>query len=210
MNASFMNKHAKLAVLSGLGAALFCLPAQAAFYPFNYTDSGVIPQNGSTFSAEQTISGIAPSISSIELILTFNDKSSLTGNPSSGIQGLLNLGITGSSSYVSFSPTATSSSGQERIYDVIFSGTSGSPGTGFSGLNPNTTWGLVLWDNSNSGIQNGLVSWKLGVTAVPEPVNVALGVFAGVVLVIIPARSRRVRNRLHCWRLAVMHWIDAV
>jgi hypothetical protein len=177
MNASFMNKHTKLAVLSSLVAALFSLSAQAGII-YNYTP-GPIPQGGTVFSGEATVSGFGSSISSIELILTFNDNTSLLGN-SSGIQGHLNLGTDLSSPFVNFYPVATSSSGQQRIYDVIFNGTSGTPGTGFNGLDPNTTWGLVLWDNSTSGFQNGLVGWTLDITAVPEPVNVALAIFGGL------------------------------
>jgi hypothetical protein len=69
---------------------------------------------------------------------------------------------------------------------------------------------LVLWDNSTSGIENGLVSWRLDITAVPEPVTVALGVFAGVFLVVILARSRRVRDQIRRWRTAAVRWSDAV
>jgi hypothetical protein len=181
---------------------MFSLSAPAALYTFNYTDHGAIPQGGYTFSVEHAITGIAPSISSLELILTFNDSASLSGN-SSGIQGHLILGTGGSSPFVNFYPTVgTPGSGSQRIYDVTFSG--------FNGLNPNNTWGLLLWDNSSSGINNGLVSWSLGVTAVPEPVPVALGVFAGVFLVVIVARSRPVRNRVQRWRVAAVRWVDAV
>ena len=210
MNASFMNKHTKLAVLSSLLAALFSLSAQAALYTFNFSDSGAIPQGGTTFSVEHPITtGFDYSISKVELILTFNDKTSLTGN-SSGIEGLLNLGIQGTSPYVDFFPTATSTSHGNRIYDFTWTGTSGTPGTGFTGSDPNNTWALVLFDHSNSGIENGLVSWSLNITAVPEPVTVALGVFAGVVLLVIFARSRRVRDRIRRWRAAAVRWADAV
>ena len=209
MNASFMNKHTKLAVLSSLLAALLSLSARAGLYTYTYDDSGAIPQTGVAFSTEHAITGIPSSISSVELVLTFYNNLSLSGN-SSGIQGLLTLGTLSDSPYVSFYPTATSTSGTERIYDVTFPGSSGSSGTGFNGLNPNSTWSLVLWDNSKSGIENGLNGWSLDITAVPEPVNVALGIFAGVVVVVILAASRPVRNRLHRWRLAVVEWINAV
>jgi hypothetical protein len=62
----------------------------------------------------------------------------------------------------------------------------------------------------SAGSQSQLDSWSLNISAVPEPVNVALGIFGGVFLVVILATSRPVRNRVHCWRLAVAHWIDAV
>jgi hypothetical protein len=47
-------------------------------------------------------------------------------------------------------------------------------------LNPNNTWGLVLWDNGHSGIENALVGWRLDITAVPKPVNVALICFGSL------------------------------
>ncbi|MGD0259182.1 MAG: hypothetical protein ABSD29_05080 [Verrucomicrobiota bacterium] len=87
------------------------------------------------------------------------------------------------------------------------------PGTvtfaALNGLNPNGTWTLFIADLS-AGSQSQLDSWSLNISAVPEPVNVALGIFGGVFLVVILATSRPVRNRVHCWRLAVAHWIDAV
>ena len=209
MTPLLINNRMKLAVLSSLLAALFSLSAHAGLYTYNYSDNGPIPQDGTVFSAAPTITGIMPSITSLELILTFNDPNSLLGN-NTGIQGHLILGTDTSSPFINFYPVATSSSGQEGIYDVTFSGTSGSPGTGFNGLNPNNTWGLVLWDNGHSGIENGLVGWSLDITAVPEPVNVALGIFAGVFLVVFVVRSRPVRNRVQRWRVAAVQWIDAV
>jgi hypothetical protein len=47
-------------------------------------------------------------------------------------------------------------------------------------LDPNDTWALVLWDKSTSGIENGLVSWTLDITAVPEPVTEALICFGAL------------------------------
>jgi hypothetical protein len=172
-----MKKSPKPAVLSGLLAAMFTLSAHAALY--SYTDNtapGVVPQDGTTFSSQQVVSGIPSIIASpgVEIILTFNDNASLTGN-SSGIQGLLDLGTGTSSPFVSFEPTGTPVAGsQERTYTATF--------TSLDGDNPNATWGLVLWDNSTSGIENGLVSWTLDITAVPEPVNYALAGF-GVLFV---------------------------
>jgi hypothetical protein len=181
MNASFMNNHTKLTVLSSLLAALLSLSAQAGVYQYSPSGSGPIPQGGTAFSTEFTIpASIEHVITSVELILTFNDNASLRGD-STGIQGLLNLGTLSSSPFVSFQPvvTSTASSGN-RIYDVTFSGASGTPGAGFNGLDPNDTWALVLWDKSTSGIENGLVSWSLDITAVPEPVTLALICFGAL------------------------------
>jgi subtilisin-like proprotein convertase family protein len=51
----------------------------------------------------------------------------------------------------------------------------------YDGMNPNGTWTLFIADLS-AGAQSQLVSWSLDVTdsSVPEPVNVALVVFASV------------------------------
>ena len=79
----------------------------------------------------------------------------------------------------------------------------------FNGLDPNGTWTLFFADRSVGG-QSKLDGWSLEVTTVPEPVNVALGVFAGVFLVVIAVRSRPVRNRIQRWRAAAVQWINAV
>jgi len=178
--ASVKNERMRLAAISSLSAVLFSLSAHAALYTFNYTDSGVIPQGGTTFSAAHLVSVADTSITSFEIILTFNDISSLLGN-SGGIQGHLILGTATNSPFVNFYPV--DNSGPGYVYDATFSGTSGSPGTGFNGLNPNNTWGLVLWDNGTSKIENQLLGWTLDITAVPEPVNVALAIFGGMAAV---------------------------
>jgi subtilisin-like proprotein convertase family protein len=49
----------------------------------------------------------------------------------------------------------------------------------FSNLNPNGGWSLFIADMSG-GDQSTLVSWGMDIQAVPEPVNVALGIFAGL------------------------------
>ena len=80
----------------------------------------------------------------------------------------------------------------------------------FGGLGADGGWTLFLADLSSGGGQSTVVSWSLGITAVPEPVNVALGIFAGVSACVVVARSRRVRGRVQRWRAAVTQWIDAV
>ncbi len=49
----------------------------------------------------------------------------------------------------------------------------------FNGMNPNGTWTLFFADRSGGEVST-LTSWSVDITAVPEPVNLALGVFAGV------------------------------
>ena len=165
----------KAAVLASLAGALFGFTAHAGLYTFDYSDSGAIPQGGTSFSAEHTISGLPSSITGVELILTFNNSASLTGSSLSGIQGTLILDPSGSDTYVSFSPVATrAGTGSQEIFDMSSSA--------FNDLSPNSTWALDLYDNSSTGIENGLVSWELEVAAVPEPVNVALGIFGALAL----------------------------
>jgi len=52
----------------------------------------------------------------------------------------------------------------------------------FAGLNPNGTWTLFFADLS-AGDVGTLQGWSLDITAVPEPVNVALAIFGGLVAV---------------------------
>lgn len=59
----------------------------------------------------------------------------------------------------------------------------------FNGLNPNGTWTLFIADLS-PGAQSQFVSWELSITAVPEPVDLALGFLAGTVLAASLARKR--------------------
>lgn len=73
------------------------------------------------------------------------------------------------------------------------------PGTvtlaSFGGMNPNGNWTLVFADVSKGGGQAAVMSWGLEIEAVPEPVNVALGVFAGLAAVACGARWWRQRGR---------------
>ena len=80
----------------------------------------------------------------------------------------------------------------------------------FTGKDPNGgDWILYFRDASPGGIST-LNSWSVQVTAVPEPVNVALGVLGGVFLVAIGLRTRRVRERLRRGRAAAVRWVAAV
>lgn len=51
----------------------------------------------------------------------------------------------------------------------------------FYNLDPNGAWTLFVADLSGGGVAS-VTSWSLDITAVPEPVNVALGAFAGVLI----------------------------
>jgi subtilisin-like proprotein convertase family protein len=68
-----------------------------------------------------------------------------------------------------------------QTLDVFLSG---------GGVDPNGDWTLFFADRAAVSTAT-LTGWSLEITAVPEPVNVALGGFAGVFLVVALVRSWR-------------------
>jgi len=125
----------------------------------------VIPDNNTIgLTDAHAITGLAPSIS--DVILTFN----LSGGLAHDLTGYLRLGnLTGSPSY---NFTSSLSDGVTH-YEFDLST--------FNGNNPNNTWTLFFAD-TDPGAENTLTSWSLEITAVPEPVSFALGIF-GVLVV---------------------------
>ena len=63
-----------------------------------------------------------------------------------------------------------------------------------AGLSPNGDWTLVFADLSAGGGQAQVLSWGVNITAVPEPINVALGVFGAVFTGVAVVRRRRARK----------------
>ena len=82
----------------------------------------------------------------------------------------------------------------------------------FNGANPNGNWTIYFADMASGGGTgpSTLAGWGLEITAVPEPVNVALGIFGGVFALIVTFRSARVRALLRGWQVAASRWVDAV
>ena len=88
------------------------------------------------------------------------------------------------------SPTPYAADGRTLYYDdtsrsqtldVFLSG---------GGVDPNGDWTLFFADRAAVGTAT-LAGWSLEITAVPEPVNIALGCFAGLFLVAALIRRRR-------------------
>ena len=75
---------------------------------------------------------------------------------------------------------------------------------------PNGTWSIFFADMAGGNSPSTLAGWGLEITAVPEPVNVALGVFGGVFLAGMVVRSPRVRGRIQRCRAAFGQWVNAV
>jgi hypothetical protein len=65
----------------------------------------------------------------------------------------------------------------------------------FGGANPNGDWTLYFGDEA-SGNTSTLTSWHVDLTAVPEPVNVALGVFGVVVVGTIVVRRYFTKSKV--------------
>jgi len=102
------------------------------------------------------------------LNVTLTDTTTFGGNPVTGIQ------------------TTAETPGQ------AFSGTYNAAGTLDKSNNSsaNGEWTLFFADEVAGGGQATLNGWSLNITAVPEPVNVALGIF-GVIAVVVVAWKRR-------------------
>ena len=97
-------------------------------------------------------------------------------------------------------------------------------------LKPGQTWNVAMATTPNANDANGLSSntdvmgvdgqnsqpltyagtWSGPiVTAVPEPANVALGLFGSLSLAVVAARRRQhMQERLRQWRAAFAQWLD--
>jgi len=175
-----MNTKTRLCLLSL--TLLVSHPAWASLYgygtltPGGGAAIGAVPDNntvGLTESFMASESGL--SISALTLTMV------LQGGASSDLSAYLRLGnTTGSPSYnLSSLIQGTPEAPGGTTYTVNFT-TTGFQST-FNGQNPNDTWTLFFADTV-SGDTTTLNGWSLDITAVPEPINVALGIF-GVVLV---------------------------
>jgi subtilisin-like proprotein convertase family protein len=170
--------------LIGLALGL-TLPAGASLYSFGTLNSqpalGPIPDNNTLGLTESfTASGLAGNISS--LTLTFQ----LQGGAASDLSGYLRLGNTSGSPYYSLTSLIqgqTLSAGSPTTVTLDFNSVTYGSGfsTAFNGQNPNDVWTLFFADTV-AGDTTTLNGWSLdiGTAAVPEPVNIALGVFGAL------------------------------
>jgi subtilisin-like proprotein convertase family protein len=124
-------------------------------------------------------------------------------------------GATDIHGYSGGSPATGTYQADRRTADpqsVLDTSSRGSSLGSFNGSSPNGAWTIFFADMAGGGgsTPSTLVSWGLEITTVPEPISVALGIFGGIFIVVIIARSRRVRRRLRLWRVGFVHWVDAV
>ena len=180
------------------------LSAPAALYTSTYTsgfaNSGVIPDgnpNGWTDTHAVSIPEAGITDVNVRLTLTGGYNGDLYGYLvfNTGFAVLLNRVGTGTGSGAQFTYGFSTAgfnnvrlddqSGNGSIHTVqnpLANGTYTSDGgtlASFNNLDPNGNWTIFLADLS-TGDQSTLTSWSLEITAVPEPVPVALGVFAGL------------------------------
>ena len=100
-----------------------------------------------------------------------------------GVTGGNQFGYGGAGLSVTLSDSASTSIQNANETDgVQFTGTYQAAGSlaNFNGSVADGTWTLFFADMSSGGGTSTLNSWSLDITAVPEPVNVALGIFGAL------------------------------
>lgn len=182
------------------------LPAQAGVTVNNISDgathvTGTATSSGSQVIPDNTYAGAgysftftdanAPYITGVTVTLN------LTGGYNNDIYAYLSHGSTLVTLVNQITGTAGSGSGFNNVIlteggGSTIQGAPGSPGlafTGtytadqnlasFNGANPNGSW-TIFFADLGAGDTSTLTGFSVGITAVPEPVNVALVVFAGL------------------------------
>lgn len=192
-----------------------CRHAQAGIFytDSTYTTEATSPNllGGSEVYSKVSEASFPPTIQSYTLTLTF--AAGLLVPDATTIGGTLTLLENGKSDSFSLSSGFTHSGSISTDNGTAYTTWTEpvSSGGELIGQNPNATWQLYL--NNTAGITTGspdITGWSLDITAVPEPVNVALGIFGGVFVVGGFCGTQPVRNRLQrCWA-GVNHWLDAV
>ena len=197
-----MKKVCRFALLT----LVLCLRAEGGIYTATPASPILVPAGdsfGISHSMDLTsVSGLGSSLSGLVLDVHFSDNASLALGE---ITGTLRLGDYSGAPHIDFTPTTYTGSSGNYVYAL----NTESPSVHFTGYNPHDNWTLFLANASGSS-DNSLVSWSLDITAVPEPVNLALGIFSGVALLVILVRTRLVRNLLSRWQAAFVVWVNAV
>lgn len=158
---------------------VMALPAGATLYQSGTLGGTVIPDNnaiGTGTAMQYTFTGLSGNTISGAVTLNFT----LAGGYGTDLSGYLRLGNLTTSPYYDLTSTvqaAPTISGSGQLFTVNVS-------TAFGGADPSGQWTLFFADTSPVGTTT-VNNWSLDVNAtpaVPEPVNVALGIFgAGMV-----------------------------
>lgn len=193
MNCMNILTNIRIRIALGAVALALCVPAQAAvdtftfssgFTPGSWTDgSGLVDQHG--FTDNRGVGGVGSVIETVGLTLTFAENTGVTA-PSimTGLLTLRNLDTVYGT--YTLNNIAATSSGASYAFTANVS-------SSFLTFNPNNTWSLALNLPSGNSVENTLQSWSLEIGSVPEPINVALGVFGAVFAAV--AVGRRLRTK---------------
>ena len=213
------NCFSKLAVVTALMAAT---AAPGAVFPFNSTGSTTIPDYPGSGSAAQFTFNASDYTSIESIAVTFTTVGGWNGDlyayvsHGSGLAILLNrvgAGTGNPDGYGTsgFSSITLSSLATSDIHGIASPTTFGGPyaadgrlsytDTGrpntlsvFNNVDPNGAWTVYFADMAALNTST-LTSWNVSITAVPEPVNVALAIFALLFAAAIAvARLRKIRN----------------
>ena len=200
--------------LSSLSALLLAgVTAQASLYTSGVVNTVIPDGNPNGIESTITVSGLAPVISDVVVYLNVSGgfdgdlyaTLNLGGSSGTTVVLLNRIGSSPSNPFGSSTaglgdPTgetyefSLSDAAATSIHNYDGTGSSYQPDGGtlssFNGLNPNGDWTLFFADMASGGGSgpSTLVSWGLDITAVPEPVNTALGIFAGLGLVVVVGR----------------------
>lgn len=186
------------------------LPAQAGVTvtPFasgsSWTYSGSASGSGSQAIPDNTPVGISYSFSFADIAASSISDISVTLNLTGGYNNDIYAYLSHGSTLVTLVNQITGTAGAGAGFSGVvlnegagstIQGASGSPGVAFSGtytadqnlnafngVNPNGTWTIFFADLSPGDIST-LTGFSVGITAVPEPVSLALGVFGGLAAV---------------------------
>ena len=211
---------------------LVSVTAQGGIYSSGTLNTPILDADPTGISSDIIVSGSGAVLNNVSVLINvsggYNGDLTAYLTYNGNLVPLLNRVGTGSGdaiqmlfgySTAGFDNVRLSDVGSVNIHDAITPGaspTSYHPDGGnlaaYNGSDPNGTWTIFFADMASSGGSSSstLVSWSLDVTAVPEPVNVALGILAGLCGAVGLVRSRLVRDRLHRCLVAIVQWVDAV
>ena len=170
-----------------------CLTARGNLYLSGTLSGTAIPDDNATGTADTLTYTPSPVIdpggNGIVYITGLTLSFSLQGGASDDLSGYLRLGnLTTSPAYdISGLIHSQTLGASPTSFSINFSDT-GLMNT-FNGLNPNNTWTLFFADSSN-GDSTTVNNWSLAITAVPEPINVALGILGVVAGTVGLVRSK--------------------
>lgn len=163
-----------------------------SFTPLTIVDGNPAAVIFSTMDLSSAGLGSSLSILTVTLNITGGNNNGLYGylvSPNDTTVILMNqpgvsvngFGATGAGMNITLSD-AGSTSIQSETSGSVLGGTYRAAGSlsGFNGGNPNGSWMLYFADTIAGGGDATLNGWSLDITAVPEPVNVALGIFGGM------------------------------